>query len=155
MRIPISVILLITISACVEAPAPRPDTPTPRPEALSAPAAEPPHLSAALDVDAEVARLRAALMREVPSVTIDKSEREQAWITQAQAAVAASGPTIDRPQLLVVVDRNPSVQQMRVLLARQDGAWESLGGGKVSTGQTGRRDYYLTPTGTVNLAAAD
>ena len=147
MRIPISVILLITISACVEAPAPRPDTPTPRPEALSAPAAEPPHLSAALDVDAEVARLRAALMREVPSVTIDKSEREQAWITQAQAAVAASGPTIDRPQLLVVVDRNPSVQQMRVLLARQDGAWESLGGGKVSTGQTGRRDYYLTPPG--------
>jgi lipoprotein-anchoring transpeptidase ErfK/SrfK len=147
MRIPISVILLITISACVTAPAQRPDTLAPRPEALNAPTAEPPHVSAALDVDAEVARLRAALMREVPGVTIDKSEHEQAWITQTQAAVAASGPTIDRPQFLVVVDRNPSVQQMRVVLARPDGAWESLGGIKISTGQMGRRDYYLTPTG--------
>jgi hypothetical protein len=37
---------------------------------------------------------------------------------------------------------------MRIVLARPDGAWESLGGGtKVSTGQTGRFDYYLTPTG--------
>jgi len=147
MRILICVILLITFSACVETPAPRPDTPAPRPEARNAPTAEPPHISAALDVDAEVARLRAALMWEVPNVTIDKSEREQAWITQTQAAVAAGGPTIDRPQLLVVVDRNPSVQQMRIVLARPHGAWESLGGSKVSTGQTGRRDYYLTPTG--------
>jgi hypothetical protein len=32
------------------------------------------------------------------------------------------------------------------VLARLDGAWTSLGGTKVSTGQTGRRDYYLTPT---------
>src|SRR5215831_14421562 len=26
-------------------------------------------------------------------------------------------------------------------------AWDGLGGTKVSTGQIGRRDYYLTPTG--------
>jgi hypothetical protein len=86
-------------------------------------------------------------MREVPSVIIDKSEREQAWITETKAAIAAGGPTIDRPQLLVVVDRNPDVQQMRIVLARPNGAWESLGGSKASTGQTGRRDYYLTPIG--------
>ena len=54
---------------------------------------------------------------------------------------------IDWPQLLVVVDRNPDIQQMRIVLARPDGEWHSLGGTKVSTGQTGRRDYYLTPTG--------
>lgn len=36
---------------------------------------------------------------------------------------------------------------MRIVLARPDGAWNSLGGTKVSTCQTGRRDYYLTPTG--------
>jgi hypothetical protein len=86
-------------------------------------------------------------MREVPGVITDKSDRERAWIDQAKAAIAAGGPTIDRPQLLVVVDRNPSVQQMRVVLARPNGAWENLGGSKASTGQTGRRDYYLTPIG--------
>jgi len=36
---------------------------------------------------------------------------------------------------------------MRIVLARPDGAWGSLGGTRVSTGQMGRRDYYLTPTG--------
>ena len=37
--------------------------------------------------------------------------------------------------------------KMRIVLARPDGAWDSLGGTRVSTGQMGRRDYYLTPTG--------
>jgi hypothetical protein len=94
-----------------------------------------------------VARVRAALKQEVADVTVDRPEREQAWIAQTQATIAVSGPTIDRPQFLVVVDRNPRVQQMRIVLARPDGAWENLGGGKVSTGQTGCRYYYLTPTG--------
>jgi len=146
MRITISVILLITFSACADAPVPRSDTPTPQPAAFNASMAEP-SVSPALDVNAEVARLRAALMQEVPGVITDKSEREQGWIAQAKAAIAAGGPTIDRPQFLVVVDRNPSVQQMRIVLARPNGVWESLGGSKASTGQTDRRDYYLTPLG--------
>ena len=140
------IFLLIMVSACAEAPVPGSGTPTAQPAALNPSTAEPP-VSAALDDKPEVARLRAALMREVPSVIIDKSEREQAWITETKAAIAAGGPTIDRPQLLVVVDRNPDVQQMRIVLARPNGAWESLGGSKASTGQTGRRDYYLTPIG--------
>ena len=146
MRITISVILLITFSACADAPVPRSDTPTPQPAAFNASMAEP-SVSPALDVNAEVARLRAALMQEVPGVITHKSEREQGWIAQAKAAIAAGGPTIDRPQFLVVVDRNPSVQQMRIVLARPNGVWESLGGSKASTGQTDRRDYYLTPLG--------
>jgi len=140
MRILISVIgLLVIISACVEAPATRPDTAAPRPEAVNAPAAQPTHPPTPIDVNGELARLRAALIREVPSGTVDKPEREQAWIALTQAAVAARGSAIDRPQFLVVVDRNSSVQQMRIVLARPNGAWESLGGTKVSTGQTGRR----------------
>ena len=47
----------------------------------------------------------------------------------------------------MVVDRNPDIQQLRIVLARPDREWESLGGTRVSTGQTGRRDHYLTPTG--------
>jgi len=110
------IFLLIMVSACAEAPVPGSGTPTAQPAALNPSTAEPP-VSAALDDKPEVARLRAALMREVPSVIIDKSEREQAWITETKAAIAAGGPTIDRPQLLVVVDRNPDVQQMRIVLA--------------------------------------
>ena len=144
MRILIATIgLLLALSACVE-------TPAPRPEALNAPAAKSrssPDAAAPIDVIGEMAHLRAVLMREVPGVSADTPEGEQRWIAEARAVVAASAQTIDRPQLLVVVDRSPSVQQMRIVLARPDGPWASLGGTKVSTGQMGRRDYYLTPTG--------
>ena len=134
---------MVALSACVETPAPGPETPN----APAAKSAASPHAAVLVDVDGEAARLRAALMREVPGVIVDSLEGEGGWIAQARAAIAASAQTIDRPQLLVVVDRSPGVQQMRIVLARPDGAWTSLGGTKVSTGQTGRRDYYLTPTG--------
>jgi lipoprotein-anchoring transpeptidase ErfK/SrfK len=135
--------LLVALSACADAPPPRSEPP----HAPAAAAVSSPHIAAPIDVEGEVARLRAALMREVPGVIVDSAADERGWIARTQAAVAASAQTIDRPQLVVVVDRNPDVQQMRIVLARPDGAWESLGGTKVSTGQRGRFDYYLTPTG--------
>ena len=133
--------LLVAASACVETPAPRHVAPTAPTEKSTG------HDAAPIDVDGELAHLRAALMREVRGVMVDSPEGERGWIARTQAAIAASGQTINRPQLLVVVDRNPVVQQMRIVLARPDGAWESLGGTNVSKGQTGRFDYYLTPTG--------
>lgn len=135
--------LLVGLSSCAEAPPPLPAPPKAR---AAAPAVSS-YVAAPIDVDGEVVRLRAALRREVPGVIVDSAANGRGWIARAQAAVAASDQTIDRPQLLVVVDRNPAVEQMRIVLAPPDGAWESLGGTKVSTGQTGRRDYYLTPTG--------
>jgi hypothetical protein len=148
MRILISVIgLMVAISGCVEAPAPRTEAPAPRSEAPNLPTPEPPHAASAADVDSEVARLRAALTREVPTLTVDDAEGERAWIARTRVAVAESGQRIDHPQLFVVVDRNPRVQEMRIVLARPNGIWGSLGGTRISTGQTGRRDYYLTPTG--------
>jgi hypothetical protein len=138
-----AIVLLATVSACVETPAPRPVAST----ASSEQSDGSPHSVAPIDVDGEMAHLRAALMREVPGVIIDSPEGERGWVARTQAAVAAGGQRIDRPQLLVVVDRNPDVQQMRIVLARLDVLWESLGGTKISTGQTGRFDYYLTPTG--------
>ncbi len=36
---------------------------------------------------------------------------------------------------------------MRILLAQPSGAWQSLGGTTVSTGQEGRHGYFITPTG--------
>ena len=144
MRILISALaLLVALSACVETAAPPPVAPKAPPDQSNAT----PDAATPIDVDGEVVHLRAALIREVPSVIIDSPEGGRKWIARTEAAGAASAQTIDRPQLLVVVDRNPDVQQMRILLAHPEGAWESLGGTKVSTGQTGRFDYYLTPTG--------
>lgn len=98
-------------------------------------------------VTQEMARLYAALRREVPQLIIDSPGRARAWIAEARAEVAASGYSIDGPQLLVVVDRNPAIQQMRIILALPAGPWLSLGGTRVSTGQPGRYGYFTTPTG--------
>ncbi len=87
------------------------------------------------------------LRQEVPGLIVDKSDNAQTWIERAQAAIAAGGFKIERPQLLVVVDRNPRVQQMRIVLARSDGRWQSLGGSKVSTGRPQGYEHFLTPTG--------
>jgi hypothetical protein len=49
--------------------------------------------------------------------------------------------------LLVVVDRNRDIQQMRIALARPDGGMGKPRRHESIDRQTGRRDYYLTPTG--------
>jgi hypothetical protein len=100
-----------------------------------------------IDVEGAATRLGIALRREVPHAIVDGRAAAERWIERARAAIAASDNAIDRPQTIVVVDRNPSVQQLRVIVARRHGAWQDLGGSQVSTGQMGRFDYYVTPTG--------
>ncbi len=99
------------------------------------------------DVVREVGRLRAALSAEVPHYLTDSPDGARAWIARAKAVVNAAPLAIQRAQLLVVVDRNPAVQELRIVLAQPNGAWEVIGGSKVSTGQSGRRGYYITPVG--------
>jgi CRP-like cAMP-binding protein len=138
MRLAPAVLGLVLVAACAEQPSPRvaaPDAP------LAATTTAP------IDVNAEAARLRAALAREVPGLIVDTPDRERLWIARTQATLNAAGHSIADPQLMVVVDRNPGVQQMRIMLARPSGPWQSLGGARVSTGQAARRAYYLTPTG--------
>ena len=113
----------------------------------AAPPSDLPQAPAAIDVNAELSQLRSAIADEVPHWIVNRPKEKQEWITRAWAAVNAGGRAIDRPQLLVVVDRNPKVQQMRLILAQPQGEWDDLGGTKVSTGQPGRRDHFLTPTG--------
>jgi hypothetical protein len=146
MRISRSAIgLLMLVAACAQTPAPGAEAPAPGAEA---PAPSPAELPAPpTDVDGEAVRLRAALGHEVPHLIVDPPAAEQRWIERSRAAVADGTQRIDRPQLLVVVDRNPRIQQMRIVVARPDADWLDLGGARVSTGQTGRFDYYLTPTG--------
>jgi hypothetical protein len=73
-----------------------------------------------VDIVREAARLREALSQKgQPHTTPD----DRAWIDRAQAAMRAAAFVVDRAQLLVVVDRNPKVQQLRIVLARLDAPW--------------------------------
>jgi hypothetical protein len=131
--------MLAIAAACVQAPAPQTKSSKAPIETI--------RTASSLEVNGEVARLQAAMAREVPDLIVDTPESERAWIVRTQATIAASDLKIRRPQLVVVVDRNPEFQQLRLVLVESDANWMSLGGTKVSTGQTGRRDYYVTPTG--------
>jgi hypothetical protein len=126
-------------------------------------ALQPPVVLSDAKVAEEAVALRAAMLREVPHVLLFTPQRRLLWIGLAHAQVTLSQTTdtplrIDRPQLLVVVDRNEAVEELAVVLARPDGPgalpWEVIGGVKVSTGQPGRFDHYITPLG-VFLHTAD
>lgn len=112
-----------------------------------------PKLSSA-QVAAETGLLRTALAAEVPHLLSLSADDKRALIAQAQAAATAADLIIDRPQLVVVVDRNPRVQALMVVVANPNAAWEVIGGTRVSTGQPDRKLYYVTPTG-VFLHTAD
>jgi hypothetical protein len=114
------------------------------PDAVVPPPPPPPLTEAEAAV--ELQRLRTALAAEVPH-SVQTGPRDAEWIDQARATLAKSDFSIDRPQLVVVVDRSARVQALRILLARPDGRWSMVGGTRVSTGQTGRFDHYVTPVG--------
>jgi hypothetical protein len=148
--------LLLMAALCFWSPLPVAAAPTTgpalapaAPEAGEASSPQPGDTAAAplSPVDEQAAALAQALRQEVPKAIVDTPQSAQSWIERAQAVIAAGGYKIERPQLLVVVDRNPRVQQMRIVLARPDGPWQSLGGTKVSTGRPRGFEHFLTPTG--------
>jgi hypothetical protein len=136
-------VLLLLVSGCSGGPAIEPTPPAPHQIAAATPASG---LSLE-DVGREVTRLRAALAKGVPQHTAETADGDLAWISRAKAAVAAAPLAIEQPQLLVVVDRNPAVQELRIIVAQPNATWEVIGGSKVSTGQSGRRGYFITPLG--------
>jgi hypothetical protein len=140
MRIPPwTVLSLLIVAGCAEK---RPIQPTPA--ATVAPASSPKFEAS---IEREVARLRAALLQDVSHHTVDDTDGDRAWIIRAQVSINAAPIAINGTQLVVVVDRNPRVQELRIILARPDSPWEVIGGSKVSTGQAGRRGYFITPVG--------
>jgi hypothetical protein len=108
-----------------------------------APAAQP----VPVDYSAEISLLRQDMLEEVPGDISPDGMAGGNWIAPVQAAFAGSPYTIEGPQLVVAVDRNPAVQQLRVIFAVPQGGWAVIGGSVVSTGRTGRYGYFITPTG--------
>ena len=99
--------------------------------------------------DAETATLRAAMAREVAHDTIPSRHAAIDTAARAVAMLRLAGQTIESPQLVIVVDRNPAVERLTLMMARPGGpsGWRAIGSAHVSTGQSGRKDYYITPIG--------
>ncbi|NHO33170.1 L,D-transpeptidase [Acetobacter fallax] len=97
---------------------------------------------------AEADRLQVALQREVPHLLPLTLAQRLHWVLLARNMVVEAGFAITRAQVLVVVDRNPAVQKLALILALPDSSdWHVIGSVKVSTGTRGRKYYFVTPTG--------
>lgn len=127
----LAIVLLALITACAT-PAPPP------PPTTMAPAQD-------QAVLAEFHRLRALFAAQVPAQA--PMANDEALAAAARAALDGAAVTLDRPQLVVVVDRSPKAQDLRIMLADPAFPWRTVGAGKVSTGQCDRRGYFVTPTG--------
>jgi len=114
---------------------------------VTAPPPDPLAAQVVAQVVAQVAVLRDQFQASVPAATFLGVEREAVLLAHARATLAEQAVLIERPQLLVVVDRNPSAQDLALVLADPRGDWQVIGTTKVSTGQRGRFDYYITPVG--------
>jgi hypothetical protein len=136
--------LALAAAACVPAqPPPKPSaSPPPKPPAAACATCPTPRAIAA-----EVSRLRGILSAALPQDRWLAPRRQGAWVALARRALDKAQTGIARPQLLVVVDRNPAVQRLAVVLADPGGAWRLIGGSKASTGETGRVGYFITPRG--------
>lgn len=103
-------------------------------------------------LDNQAARVEAAhlvrlMKHDIAHFTTYTPARRAKWIHMAKEQLALAHTPIERPQIIMVVDRNPRVQAMSFILALPEGEWMVLGGTHVSTGQAGRKYYYITPTG--------
>ncbi|WP_211847861.1 hypothetical protein [Neoroseomonas eburnea] len=107
------------------------------------PAAPPPPDAAG----AEAQRLRAIMLADVPGAAVPDPAQAARWIALARSALDAAGRLPQGTELALLVDRAPAVQRIGLLLLRAEGPWEVLATAPASTGITGRRGYFVTPTG--------
>lgn len=99
----------------------------------------------------DLERLRADLASALGSRLVMADGRT--WSRAARTAVAQVQASLPPSRLVTVVDRNPAVQQLMIMLATPDGDWPLLGGCLVSTGRPGGRDHFKTPLGAFQNSA--
>jgi hypothetical protein len=108
----------------------------------------PPADPASSGFQASLSILHALMQREVPGrLTLSAAHKRHlldlAWGLLQQVP----DPGLDRPQALLIVDRNPAVQELLVVGAFPGKPWEVIGATHVSTGKPGRKEHFLTPIG--------
>ncbi len=131
---------------------PQPDLPvhitTLAPALVDGISRQPRHLSQA-EIAAEATALQAEMAREVAGFMLPSHAVSEAVAARALAMMHGAKRGVEGPQLVIVVDRNPAVERLYVMLAQSGGPenWRALGAVRVSTGQAGRKEYYITPVG--------
>ncbi len=58
-----------------------------------------------------------------------------------------NGNSVAKDQAVVVVNRNPKVQKIAVMVIHPDGTWTLIGVSPTSTGQAGRKTHFISPLG--------
>src|SRR4051794_28796337 len=111
-------------------------------------AVQPTDLPASGGFQASLAVLRGLMQREVPGLLRLSAAHKWRLLDLATALLQqVPDPGLDKPQALLIVDRNPAVQEMLVVGAFPGKPWEVIGATHVSTGKPGRKEHFLTPVG--------
>jgi len=74
------------------------------------------------------------------------SEAIERYARLLDKSLADAGARIEASHFVVLVDRSPQVQALLLFWGRGQ-AWQLVGASPVSTGQPGRFDHFVTPTG--------
>jgi len=75
------------------------------------------------------------------------ADARQRYAGQLDAELRNGQVTLQGRQHVVLVDRNPNVQAVAVLLFEPPVRWIWIGASAVSTGRPGEFDHFITPTG--------
>jgi hypothetical protein len=86
----------------------------------------------------------AAWVKRTVPITDALTDQWRAW---ARTPWASSGKVIDHDQAVVVVNRDPKVEQVAVMIAHPNAPWTLVGVSPTSTGTTGREQHFITPVG--------
>jgi hypothetical protein len=73
----------------------------------------------------------------------------------ADTALANTGLLLDRPQYVVVVDRDPNVQALLLYWRSEHGEFRLIGASPVSTGRPGSFEHFETPLGVFDHSTAN
>jgi hypothetical protein len=93
------------------------------------------------DVDEALYRAQVGLRLELAPADL------QLEAALAQQALDKVGATLDLPQYVAVVDRDPHAQAFLLFWRDAAGQWVALGASPVSTGKPGSFDHFQTPVG--------
>jgi hypothetical protein len=92
---------------------------------------------------------------QVDKVLFVPAPETQRYANLANDALANAGLTLDKPQYIVVVDRNPNVQALFLYWRSALGDLHIVGVSPVSTGRPGSFDHFETPIGVFDHSTAN
>ena len=94
----------------------------------------------------QVEDFRAHFVQEVTARVEVPIPAQLAYAERLDAELISAGVGLEKPQFVVLIDRNPSVQMVSLLLG-QISNWHWVGASRTSTGRPGGFEHFITPLG--------